>query len=223
MRNAAPVVLLLLSVMLFAQTAEECEKMIPTERDGCYLGRARTADECLPISDLHVREQCFTVIAEQYATSYRDCDRLYSGFQPICYARVTFMKDRNHLACEQLQQDFRGECYIYYAIHNPPGTIISCGGIPPNYKDKCIERFFEKASLQSESDCAAFGDYYGDRCKEYFNSKTNIQQRFVLFLESAWNFVSSQWTVAGISLIIFLIFLVFGARVLSRALRMSKR
>jgi hypothetical protein len=223
MRAAVPMALIFLSLLLYAQTAEECANMVPSERDGCYLGRARTPEECMPISDIHIREQCFAVIAEQHAKSYRECDALYSDYQPLCYARITYENNKNQMACEQLQQDFRQACYIYYAVHKPPGQISSCEKIPPNYKEKCMARFFEKASLQTESDCAMFGERYKESCVDYLNSKTNILQRLVLFIDSAWAFVSSQWTIAGMSLVLFLAFIVFGARIISRGLSMSKK
>ncbi|PIY59900.1 hypothetical protein COY95_04630, partial [Candidatus Woesearchaeota archaeon CG_4_10_14_0_8_um_filter_47_5] len=66
--------LLLLSTLPAWAELAECERMAPSEKDGCYLAKAENGRDCALIRGVDAREQCFQALIETRAKSYRDCD-----------------------------------------------------------------------------------------------------------------------------------------------------
>jgi hypothetical protein len=208
--------LILQAAPLWAGIAE-CERLASSERDGCYLAKAERAGDCALIGEVGAREQCFQAIIETRAKSYRDCDELYAQHQPPCYARITYENSRNQMACEQLQTDFREECYVYFAFMGGSGDITACSSISPKYLGRCIEFFFERTPPGSPDDCRAlFGNAYYEECVEHVNRKTNPIQAALSFVESCWAFMTSPDFVVGASIVVSLAIAGFIAYVVFR-------
>ncbi|MFH0817423.1 MAG: hypothetical protein V1909_02200 [Candidatus Micrarchaeota archaeon] len=198
--------------------------MQPMERDGCYLAKSRIPTDCLFISDVIVRDQCFLAIAESHAKTYRDCDGLYLQYQPICYARITYQDKKNQMACEDLQPEFKSYCYFYYADMKSGGRLSSCETIPPQYKQECLRNFFTKASVKSEADCkGTFGGRYYEDCASYAGSKTNPVAIVLTFIQSALAFLTSGTVVMVISVIVFLSLALFMIKVLLRIFEKERK
>ncbi len=213
---------LLLALFLLAQGIDECDRMTSIQKDGCYLSRAKGAEECAYIGDPKVRDECYLAIAEARATSYTECDRLFSQYQPVCYARITYQGKKNQMACEELQAEFKEECYVYFAAHSSAGGIESCESIPPNYKERCLEAFFAKTGPKSEADCRSFfSEKYLAPCIGYVDSRENAAQKFVGLLGSSWSFLTAPWTIAGIAIFVVLLIFFIMMRVWMRAAKKS--
>ncbi|MFH1470657.1 MAG: hypothetical protein ABIF01_02830 [Candidatus Micrarchaeota archaeon] len=211
------------SFLAYAALIGECEEIATYEKDGCYLAKSRQPDQCMNILDPTMRDQCFILIAESHAKTYGDCDRLYQEYQPICYARISYLEDSNPMACDRAVPEYRSYCYYYYADKRSNGQIMSCGSIPPQYKQDCLTTFFKKASIRSEDDCAvAFGERYSEECRNYVGSKNNPITVSLSFVESAWSFLSSGSTILWGSIVVFLAILIFLLSVVSRAWRTGK-
>ncbi len=221
--NLGLVLVLGFALVLFGQAIAECEQMPPQERDGCYLGKSVQPDQCANILDPKVRDQCFLAIAEQHARTYRDCDRLYAQYQPLCYSRLAYGVSKSSMSCEDLPLEFREYCYFYFADKNSGGKIAACEAIPPQYKQGCLEEFFKKTLLQSESDCSAFGERYRGDCAKYVGSKSNPISFSLSFIEGAIAFLTSPNVVAGASFVVILVILLFFLRVANRGMRKERQ
>jgi hypothetical protein len=188
-----PLLLLLLFLPSLVHAGiEECGGMQSENRDGCILQDAKTQDECMGIASVWVRERCFVAIAEERAKTYSECNNMFLDYQKICYARLVFQTHKNKDECSSLAQDFQETCFVYYAIYSSPGDIAACDRIQPYYKEACLNQFFKKNLVKSESDCKNYDERYLDACKSYFSSTTNAHQIALGILASVWNFLTSS-------------------------------
>ena len=204
---------LLFSAVVLGAGIEDCAKSGPGERNGCYLAKAREPEECKPISDVYIRDQCFLAIAESYATSYQDCDALYLQHQKLCYARLTFESGKGAMACDELQAEFRGDCQAYFAEHQPGGNISSCETITPSYWEACYAWFFAKLGPRSREECGKlFPGKYAEMCSAYVAGKGNPISNSLSFVDDAWKFANSSGIVMWASLAVSVLVLACLAR-----------
>ncbi len=196
------ILLVLLISVSAAQTIDECEKMTPGERDGCYLSRSRLPTQCDNIKDFHMRDQCFISYAETHASSYRECDSLFFQYQALCYSRIAYGNNEDISYCEKLDSNYVKDCYVYYITHGYPDRIVACEQIPPQYRKACKYEFFEIYDPKNEQECEKyFGRRYTPDCTDYIGSKTNAVGIAVDVIVIIMTFLTAPETIALSALI----------------------
>ncbi|PIY59899.1 hypothetical protein COY95_04625, partial [Candidatus Woesearchaeota archaeon CG_4_10_14_0_8_um_filter_47_5] len=101
------------------------------------------------------------------------------------------------------QVEFREECYVYFAVMRSPGDITTCGSVSPNYRDRCLEVFFDRTGPKSPDDCRGlFGNAYYDECVGYVNRKGNPIQMALSLVETSWTVLTSPDFVVWASVLV---------------------